>query len=96
MVSVRKSFSFVEELLSSCLVELGAHLVAQWHPSHMEVSIFSLFNPISPLCLLETMGRPVPGILGLNNIKLTIETQGHDRVSGVRASSVHDDLVETV
>jgi len=62
----------------------------------VEVSIFGLLNPVSPLGLLETVGRPVPGILGFNDIKLTIETQGHDRVSGVRASSVHDDLVETV
>jgi len=96
VVSIRKSFSFVEEWLGGCLVEFGAHLIAQWHPGHMEVSIFCLLNPFSPLGLLETVGRPVPGILGLNDIKLTIETQSHDRVSGVRASSVHDNLVETV
>lgn len=96
MIAVRKSFSFVKESLSSCFVEFSAVFITEGHPSNMEVGILSLFNPISPFSLLETMSRPIPSILRLYDIKLTIETKSHNRVSRMRTSSVHNDLVKSI
>jgi hypothetical protein len=96
VVAVRKTFSLVEEFLSSGLIEFGVHLITEGHPGNMEVGIFGLLNPVSPLGLLETVSRPVPSILGLDDVKLTIKTHSHDRMSRVRSSSVHNDLVETI
>ena len=74
MVAVRETFSLVKELLGGSLVEFSAHFVAERHPSYMEVSVLSLSNPVSPLGLLETVGRPVPSILRLDDVELSIKT----------------------
>lgn len=96
MITIRKTFSLVEKFLRSSFVEFSAHLITEGHPSHMEVGILSVFNPVSPLSLLKTVGRPVPSVLGFDNVEFTVKPHCHNRMARVRTSSIHDDLVETI
>lgn len=96
MVTIGKTFRCEEKVLGSFFIKFLAYVRSQWQPRDMEVSIFSLFDPISPLSALKTMGGPIPGVLGFNDVELTIEAKSHDVVSYVRACSVHDDWIKTV
>jgi len=62
----------------------------------MEVSVLSLSNPVSPLGPLETVGRPVPSILRFDDVEFSIKSKGHDRVSRVGSSAIHDNLVQSI
>ena len=96
VVAVGKALSFIEEVVGFLLIEFGAGIVVKAVPSDMEVSVLGVLNPVSPLGALETVSGPVPSILRLDNVKLTIEAEGHDVVTNARASAVHDHWVETV
>lgn len=96
MITIRKTFSLVEKFLRSGFVEFSAHLITEGHPSHVEVSILGILDPVSPLSLLKAVGRPVPSVLGFDNVELTVKPHSHDRMARVRTSSIHDDLVETI
>ena len=63
MVTVGESLCLFEEVLSALLVEFLGNLGAHWQPGDVEVSIFRLLDPVSPLGALEAVGWPVPGIL---------------------------------
>ena len=62
----------------------------------MEASIFSLLDPISPKSALKTGSWPVPGILRLDDVELTVESKSHGRVANVGASTIHDDWIEAI
>lgn len=96
MVTIGKTFGVEEEVLGFLLVEVGNRLSTEFVVGDMEVSILSLLDPVSPLGSLETVSGPVPGILRLNNVELTVEAKGHHVVTNLGASAVHDHRVETV
>ena len=62
----------------------------------MEISMLSILDPILPEGSLEAMSWPVPGILRLNNVELTIEAQSHHIVANARSSTIHDHRVKAI
>jgi len=96
MVTVRQALSLEEEVVGLLLVELGTSLVAETMVGDVEVGIFSLLEPVGPLCALKTVSWPIPGVLGLNNIELAIKAESHHVVSNSRASTIHDHWVQTI
>ena len=76
MITVWQTFSFEEEVIGGLFVEVGLGFGGEWAPSNMEASFLCLFDPVSPEGTLEAVGWPVPGILGLNDVELAVETEG--------------------
>jgi len=83
VVAIWKAFSAPEELTGSSLVELSSLLVRERHVYHVEVTIFSVSNPLRELVSLNSMNWPVPGILRLDNIEAVIKSKCHDTMSRV-------------
>jgi len=96
MVSIGQSFCHEKELLSCFLVELFSDLWLEWNPRNVEACFFSLPDPVGPLGSLQTFSWPIPSILRLNNVELTIETKSHGRMTNMRASSIHDNRVKSI
>ena len=96
MVTVRKTDSVEEEVIGSLLVELSGRLGAQTVMSDMEGGLLSLLDPVGPEGSLKTVSWPVPGILGLNNVKFAFEAKGDGVVTDSGTSSVHDHRVKTI
>ena len=96
VVTIRESDGVIEEVIGGLLVELGTRLFAQTMPGDMEVSILGPLDPVFPLSSLETMSWPVPGILGFDDVELTIEAEGHGVVTNLGAGTVHDHWVQTI
>jgi len=63
MVTIRKTLSVEEELIGLLFIEFGSLFFSQTMMSDMEGGIFCLLNPVSPFSPLQTMSRPIPGIL---------------------------------
>jgi len=63
MVSIGKTFSLMEEVICLFLVKFSALLSIERMVSHIEIGFFGLLNPVCPLGALETVRRPVPGVL---------------------------------
>ena len=78
MVAIRKAYSVIEEVIGCFFIELGTSLSIQGVVSHVEAGILSLLNPVGPFGSLKAVSWPVPSILGLNDVKLSIEAEGHD------------------
>jgi hypothetical protein len=83
VVTVGKTFRCKEKVIGSFLVEFRAYVWSQWEPRDMEVSIFSLFDPVGPESALKTVSWPIPGVLGFNNVELTIKTKSHRVVANM-------------
>ena len=78
MVAIRKAYSVIEEVIGCFFIELGTSLSIQGVVSHVEAGILSLLDPVGPLGSLKAVSWPVPSILGLNDVKLSIKAEGHD------------------
>jgi len=96
VVPVRKTNSLVEEFLSGSLVEASASLRAQRHVTNMEVSVLGPLSPVGPGSALKTVSGPIPAILRLNDVELSIEPECHDGVTSMRARSVHNDRINSI
>ena len=96
MIPIREAFYSQEPVVSCSDVELYSDLVTEWKPRNMEVSIFRPLDPLLERSALDVVLRPVPTVLTLNNVELTLDPQGCGRVARVGTSSVHNDLVESV
>jgi len=62
----------------------------------MEVAFFGPCHPLFEWGSLNSVNWPVPSILTLNNVELSVESMGHDSMTGVRSSSIHDQWVKTI
>jgi len=96
MVSIWEALCFAEEFKGSCRVVFGSHLVTQRHVNYIEVTVLSILNPLREKGSLNSVSRPVPGILTLNNVKFSINSLGHNGMSRMRSSAVHDHWVKTI
>ena len=96
VITIRQPFRLEEELLGSFLVELRSSFSIQRHVAHMEVRVSGIFNPVLELIPLDSLDRPVPGILTLDDIEFSIESESHGGVRVVAASAVHDQRVQSV
>jgi len=96
VVAVRQALGLEEEIVGFLLVELGARVSRERVVGDVEASVLGKLEPVSPLGALEAVSGPVPSVLGLDNVELAIEAEGHDVMTDASARAVHDHRVETV
>lgn len=77
VVTVGETLSLEEEFLSGLLVKLGARRSIEGQPGNVEASILSLLHPVGIEGSLEVGSWPVPDILALNDVQLSIEAESH-------------------
>ena len=77
VISVRSAFCFKEEFLGSSLIKFSSRFCTQGHMNNMEISVFSILNPVAEFVSLNVMYRPVPCVLAFNNVKFSVESKCH-------------------
>ena len=96
MVAVRQALGLKEEIVGFLFVKLGTRFSRKRMMCHVKASVLGILEPVSPLGALETVGGPVPSVLGFNNVEFAIKAKGHDIMTDARACAVHDHRVKTI
>jgi len=96
VVSIWFTFHSSEPLLCSTLVPLCLRFCTQGEDSHHKTSINGILLPLLPCVSLNTLLRPIPSILGLHHLHLTIDFKNYSTVSYSTSSSPFNKLIQTI
>lgn len=78
VVAVWKSLDIFEVLDSSCFVEFLSIFITEWQVSYVEVAVLCVTHPFFEECSLDSVHWPIPGVLALHNVKVTIHSKSHN------------------